>query len=79
LVASRRWITAPASPQVIGFGGVGLTITMILEWLATHIEGRWAYAPGMPLVPLLDIGLAPVLQWMVLPPLVVWFVRRQLT
>ena len=75
----RRWITAPASVQVMGFVGVALVMTTILEWLATHVERRWDYAPGMPLVPLLGIGLAPVLQWMVLPPLVVWFVRRQLT
>ncbi len=70
---------APATVQVIGFLAVGLTITLILEWLATHIQRRWAYAPSMPLLPLLGIGVAPLLQWVVLPPLVAWFVRRQLT
>jgi hypothetical protein len=33
----------------------------------------------MPVVPLLEVGLSPLLQWIVLPPLIVWFVRRQLT
>ena len=30
------------------------------------------------LIPILQIGLAPVLQWLILPPLVVWFVTRHL-
>jgi len=33
----------------------------------------------MPVIPLLGVGLSPLLQWVVLPPIVVWFVRRQLT
>jgi hypothetical protein len=32
----------------------------------------------MPTVPLLGTGLAPFLQWLVLPPLVVGIVARQL-
>ncbi len=38
----------------------------------------WNYLPTMPLVPGTDIGLVPLLQWIVLPLLTVWFVRRQL-
>jgi len=33
----------------------------------------------MPVVPLRDAGLTPLLQWKLLPPLIVWFVYRQLT
>jgi hypothetical protein len=25
------------------------------------------------------VGLTPLLQWIILPPIVVWFTRRQLT
>jgi hypothetical protein len=32
----------------------------------------------MPMVPVLRVGLTPVLQWVIVPPLVVWFVKRQL-
>ncbi|MGH7412469.1 MAG: hypothetical protein ACREJ6_15615 [Candidatus Methylomirabilis sp.] len=78
-VRSRRWIVQARPGQTAGFVAVGVTITIILEWLATHMLGRWAYAAAMPIVPVLQIGLAPLLQWIVLPPLVVWFVRRQLT
>jgi hypothetical protein len=78
LVASRRWITAPSAAQVACFVGIGFGITTALEGVAIHVQGRWAYAASMPIVPVLQIGLAPVLQWLILPPLVVWFVTRQL-
>jgi hypothetical protein len=32
----------------------------------------------MPIVPWIRVGLLPALQWLLLPPLVLWFVRRQL-
>jgi hypothetical protein len=58
---------------------IGVLITILMEWLATQVLSRWAYAESMPVIPLLRVGLAPLLQWVVLPPIVVWFVRRQLT
>lgn len=39
--------------------------------------GLWDYAPTMPLLPGAKIGLGPVLQWLILPPLIVWFARNQ--
>ena len=76
---SRRWVLHPTAKHVWAFLAVGVTVTIVLEWLATQVLGRWAYAPAMPVVPGLGVGLVPVLQWVVLPPLVVWFVRRHLT
>ncbi len=76
---TRRWILRPSAVQVAGFVAIGLAITLALEWLATGPLGRWEYAEAMPVLPLLGVGLAPALQWILLPPLVAWFVRRQLT
>jgi hypothetical protein len=78
LVGSRQWITTPSSLHVAGFLGVGLGISTALEWMAIHVQARWAYGTSMPMVPVLRVGLAPVLQWVIVPPLVVWFVKRQL-
>jgi hypothetical protein len=78
-VRLRSWILRPTSRQVAGFVAIGVVITILMEWLATQVFGRWAYAEAMPVVPVLGVGLSPLLQWIVLPPLVVWFVRRQLT
>ena len=77
---SRHWVLTPSRRQLAGFSAIGVSITVVIEWLATH--GRWVsswnYAPSMPVVPGLGIGLAPLLQWVILPLLVVWFVQRQL-
>ncbi len=58
---------------------VGLVITIILEALATGPLERWSYTSSMPTLPVLGTGLLPLLQWILLPPLTLWFVRRQLT
>ena len=79
VIRRRRWITDPRWPQVAAFVGVGLLVTLLFERLATGPLDRWQYADAMPIIPLLGIGLAPLLQWLVLPPLLLWFVRRQIT
>ena len=78
VVGARRWVLAPTRGRVAAFVAVGVSITIVMERLATGPLERWAYAERMPIVPVVDIGLAPLLQWVVLPPLIVWFVRRQL-
>jgi hypothetical protein len=35
-------------------------------------SGNWAYADSMPLLPIVNAGLAPVLQFMILPILIYW-------
>jgi hypothetical protein len=64
--------------QVASFVGIGLGIATALEWMAIHDQARWAYGTSMPMVPVLRVGLAPVLQWVIAPPVGVWFVKRQL-
>ena len=74
---SRAWVLRPRWHHVVGFAAAGIAITVVLEATALA-SGRWAYAEMMPTLPLLGTGLAPLLQWVLLPPLVVWLVRRQL-
>ena len=69
----------PPNPQTMGFIGIGLALTILIERLATGPLGRWEYAEAIPVLPILDIGVAPLLQWILLPPLAAWVVRRQLT
>lgn len=77
----RTWILEPKPRQVLGFAGMGLLITVAIERLATQglWPETWAYAEAMPVIPIIGAGLSPVLQWVLLPPLTLWFVRRQLT
>ena len=58
---------------------MGLAVTLAVERLATQVWGLWAYSEQMPMIPIAEVGVIPILMWMLLPPLIVWFVRRQLT
>ena len=75
---SRAWMARPRPAAVATFLTAGLLATVAFEWLATEVWNRWQYAPSMLTLPVLGTGLAPVLQWLLLPPLVLWIVRRQL-
>lgn len=77
---SQGWVRAPKTSQVAGFVFIGLAITIAVEIVATRSDGSfsWRYAPAMPVTPLLGIGLAPLLMWLVVPLLVLFFMRRQI-
>lgn len=75
---TRQWGKRPTKGQVVLFVGLGLAVTVILEVLATRVFDRWSYSGAMPVVPGLGVGLLPIAQWLLLPPLVLWLVRRQL-
>ena len=77
---SRYWILAPRRWQMVSLVAMGVSVTVAIEWLATggHWVTGWAYLPAMPLLSGSGIGLVPLAQWLVLPLLTVWFVRRQL-
>lgn len=75
----RHWPLRPRAGQIAGFTAAGLAVTIVLELLATQVWYRWSYSQALPIIPLLEVGLIPLMQWSVLPPLLVWFVHRQLT
>lgn len=78
LSKSRRWMVSPTLIQLVIFMAVGLTLTMVAEFYYTTESLRWTYSELMPLVPPFDTGLFPLLQWLVIPPLVIWMTRRQI-
>lgn len=48
---------------------LGIIYTIISEWLNVAIWHRWAYAPAMPVLPVLGTGVSPLVQWLVVPTL----------
>jgi hypothetical protein len=54
----------------------GLVYTIFSEWLNTEVRGSWAYTNWMPTLPLIGTGLAPFVQWLVIPPVALWWARR---
>lgn len=55
---------------------VNLAVGISVEWVGLRLH-RWSYADAMPLVPGVAVGLVPVLQMLVLPPLVFWVCRMR--
>lgn len=78
ILKSRQWFYQPRLWQIGGFILIGVVMTVIFEALATGPLNIWEYATLMPTVPFLGTGLLPLLQWVLLPPIIVWFVKRQL-
>lgn len=76
---SRQWFHQPSRRQISSFILVGILITVVFEALATGVLGKWKYAALMPTLPFLGTGLLPLFQWVLLPPIVLWFVKRQLS
>lgn len=45
----------------------GVTYTIFSEWLNIELREAWAYREMMPVIPVIDAGLSPILQWIVIP------------
>jgi hypothetical protein len=75
---SRNWILLPRRQDMTLFLGIGIIATVAFESVATGPAGRWSYTTAMPRLPIIGTGLLPLLQWLVIPPLVLWFARRQI-
>ncbi|MCF7697991.1 hypothetical protein [Loktanella sp. M215] len=73
---SRRWFMRPGQRAWVVFFAVGLLLTVGLEYVHTQITGRWAYDGAMPVLPVIGTGLTPILQWIFVPMLVLWYLRR---
>lgn len=48
---------------------IGLGYTVFSEWLNVELRQSWTYTAAMPRLPPWGTGLAPLLQWLLLPPL----------
>ena len=68
------WFVAP---QPKGYGVMlmtGLIIAVAVEWLAVHVLQRWVYTADMPVLPGVNIGITPILQMLMLPPVIFFIV-----
>lgn len=74
LIARRvNWLLVPKMRPLLMYFATGLVFTVILEYRATEIADRWQYSELMPRLPLLNTGLIPLLQWVLLPLVTLYF------
>jgi hypothetical protein len=69
LIGSNDWPQAAFARVAALALTIGVLYTTFSEWLNVAVRASWAYSPNMPIVPLLGarIGLAPLLQWIIVP------------
>ena len=72
LFARATWPHASSSRVYWASLAIGVGYTIYSEWLNINVRGSWAYSDLMPVVPILGTGLAPLLQWFVVPTLALW-------
>lgn len=66
----RYWSTAFTAALL------GIAYTVYSEWQNVSVRGSWAYRDIMPIVPPFGTGLAPLLQWVILPLAMFAIARR---
>lgn len=76
IARSRRWMADPKLWQIGVFVAVGIALTVGFEYYYTEVSLRWTYSDLMPRVPPFGTGLSPLIQWIVIPLLVMSLARR---
>jgi len=46
---------------------LGVSYTILSEWLNVEVWRSWSYTPVMPVLPWLGTGLSPLFQWILVP------------
>lgn len=58
-------------------GALGFLVALFVEYKALYLH-RWAYATAMPIIPILGVGLTPIIQMTLIAPLSAWLLGRTL-
>src|SRR5205085_871160 len=72
-VSEWRWLAIGAATTLIA-----VLYTVASEWMNTSLREAWQYSQLMPTIELHGqvIGVSPLAQWFVLPPLALYLARR---
>ena len=76
LFRERDWYLRMSLPRWGVLLTANLAVGTLVEWAGLRLH-RWSYADTMPLVPGVGVGLVPILQMLMLPPLVFWVCRMR--
>ncbi len=72
----RDWPLRQFRPVMALTLAIVLAYTGYSEWLNTAVRMSWAYSDLMPIVPVLNLGLSPLLQWIAIPTAALTVVER---
>ena len=71
------WAEGPGLPGYFFMLAAGLLISVVIELNAVYRVGKWGYRATMPLLPPWEVGVLPVLQMLLLPPVIFLLSRRK--
>ena len=77
LLAAALYRSAQPPVWAVGliFVLIATAYTIYSEWLNVFMRKSWSYSELMPTIPPLEIGLSPLLQWIILPAVTIWIVE----
>lgn len=78
-VGSSDWYMHPTIRSYMAMVAGGLVVGFAVEWWGLHIAKRWEYSRLMPLIPWTGVGVSPILQMLLLPPVIFWNAKRLAT
>ena len=67
-----RWFMPVRFHRYVIIVLAGVAVQVVVEWIMVYGLGRWGYAQGHLVVPSLGVGLLPVLQAIMLLPVIFW-------
>ena len=76
---SRTWFLNPTKRNVLLFVGFGVIYTTFSEIKNVSLNKLWGYSELMPVIPYIDVGIVPLIQWLIVPVALVFIVRIQLS
>lgn len=71
-----RWFAPPRLGRYAAIVVLGVVVQVAVEWVMVHRFERWGYDPLQPVLPLVAVGMLPVLQAAVLVPSTFWALAR---
>ena len=72
----REPSSPPARWRLAAMLATGFVVGAMVEWIGVYGLHRWSYDDAMPMLPVLRIGLMPILQMTILPPLIFFLVEN---
>lgn len=70
-----RWILKPALKGYLLMFVIGIFLAIIVELNALYLTGAWRYSEQMITISVLGVGLLPLLQMVLLPPITAVLLR----
>ncbi|MBI4184446.1 MAG: hypothetical protein HY521_10650 [Proteobacteria bacterium] len=76
LIGDRTWPACGHRRVAALAVAFGVSYTVFSEWLNIEVREAWAYRDTMPVIPVIDAGLSPLMQWVAIPLAGFWWARR---